>query len=301
MRMYADIGTISYREAETGLAMVYDHSLSAPSFRFHHHSAYEFYIFLEGRVKICVENILYDAKPNSLIIFSPNMLHGLLNQDDRSHYERIYFHVPAQSLESMSTESYSILQTLRQLEAENRFYFTLGEADSRALFEIVREMRALADEKPGPLFELHRNLLLSRALLVMMDRVEQQKDAQPAVVYQSHPFLSTALRYINDHYTEKLSLPEIADRVNVSKYHLCHEFKRLTNHSMMTYITGKRLQHALSQLKKGVPPLDACFQSGFSSYSGFQKSFRACYGVSPRQYLNTLDQVPDEHPAAAGE
>ncbi len=298
--MYAGIGTIAYRETETGLAMVYDHSLSAPSFRFHHHSAYEFYIFLEGRVKICVENALYEAKPNSLFIFSPNTLHGLLNQDDRSDYERMYFHVPTQTLTDLSTESYSIPRTLAQLEGDNRFYYTLDEADSEALFAIIQEMAALAEAKRDILFEMRRNLLMSRAVLAVMNRIEQQKDARPAVTYRSHPFLPTALRYINDHYTEPISLTEIADHVNVSKYHLCHEFKRLTEHSMMTYIITKRLQHAMSLLRKGVPPMEACFQSGFSSYSGFQKSFRACYGVSPRQYQQAQPQTGPSR-AGAGE
>ena len=294
--MFAEPGMISYREQETGLAMVYDHTLSAPSFRFHHHSVYEFYVFLEGRVKTCIENVLYDEEPFSLMIFAPNVLHGLLSQDERLHYERMYFHVPSQLLEKFSTENYSILQTLRHLEQENRLYFMLKEEDCRTLFSIIREMSALAGEREDPLFELRRNVLLYQAVLLMMNHVERQKDSQPAVVYQSHPFLSTALRYINDRYTEELTLDEIADHVNVSKFHLCHEFKRLTEHSMGTYIVTKRLQHALSQLKKGVPPMDACFQSGFTSYSNFQKSFRAYYGLSPRQYLASIEAGKAEQP-----
>lgn len=282
--MHAEIQTIAFRQNGSEFRMQYDHSTPTPSFRFHHHSAYEFYIFLGGKIKICLENVLIDVVPNGMFVFPPNMLHGLLTLDEHGDYERMFFHVPPQFLEAMSTEGYSIPQTLEQAAADMHLFYTLQESHSRQLFALIQQAGALMGHEDDPLFELKRNMLMAQAVILMVEQIEQQKHIRPALPYQSHPFLSVALRYVNDHFTEELSLNDIAGHVNVSKYHLCHEFKRLTNNSILHYIVTKRLQYALNLLKKGVPPLDACFQSGFSTYSNFQKSFRVYYGISPRQY-----------------
>ncbi len=46
----------------------------------------------------------------------------------------------------------------------------------------------------------------------------------------------------------------------------------------------KRIQHAGTFLSQGATLTDACFSSGFQTYSHFSKTFSAHFGISPKKY-----------------
>lgn len=282
--MQGEIRSFGVHLGENEFSAQYSHTLRAPSFRFHSHSAYEFYVFLHGKIRICIENILYETVPNCMFIFPPNCLHGLLSQDDHIDYERMYFHIPPEFIARLATPEYSALQTIEQATQEMNLLYHMESEQIARLYSAVERIDELSRGRVTPLQELKRDVTLAEVLLLFTDVIEQQKDFSPRLQYQKHPFLSVALRYINDHFTDELTLDDIADFVNVSKYHLSHEFKRLTNNSVMNHVIIKRLQYSLNMLKRNVPPMEACFKSGFSTYTNYQKSFRAYFGVSPREY-----------------
>lgn len=94
-----------------------------------------------------------------------------------------------------------------------------------------------------------------------------------------------AIGYINAHFTEKLTLEILAKETGVNKYHLCHEFKRVTSHTIFSYINICRCENAAGILAtKDSTIQDACYLSGFDSPAYFAKTFKKHYGVSPSAY-----------------
>lgn len=282
--MCKPLGIIGVNQSDSPFGAQYNHSLHAPSFRFHHHASYEFYIFLRGEVKICIENLIYDVKPNTLFIYPPNSLHGLLCQDEHSEYERMYFHVHPEFLDHFAMDGFSMRKKVEKACYERNLLYSLTDEQVELLYSIITRIDELSRERVTPLRELKRSHLLGEAILQIADVMDKQEYTGMHVPYQKHPFLSTVLAYISDHFTETLTLDLIADHVSVSKYHLSHEFKRLTNNSIMSFIILKRLQYALQLLKSGLSPTETCFRSGFSSYSNFQKAFQSYYGVTPGRF-----------------
>lgn len=283
-------GEVGIKKPDTMFTALYNHTLRAPSFRFHHHSNYEFYVIVQGNIKICIENMLFESAPMSMFIFPPNYLHGLVSQDDHSAYERMYFHVPPEFLSLLSVPGYSVTEVLDTIVKQSRLLYTLRPEQVQRLFGIIQSIDALSRTEGTPFTALKQYALLLEAVVLMMDVINSQMALSSNLEYQRHPFLSVVLSYINDHYTEDLSLDSIAAYSNISKYYLSHEFKRLTNNTIMSYVINKRVQYSHTLLINGVKPLEACYRSGFSSYSNFQKSFRAYFGVSPRYYKDVGGQ-----------
>ena len=92
------------------------------------------------------------------------------------------------------------------------------------------------------------------------------------------------LRYINEHYTDPLSLELLSSKFFVSKYHLSHEFNRVVGTSVYRYIVQKRLVIAKQMLAGGVAPTDVYRHCGFGDYANFYRAFKAEYHISPKQY-----------------
>lgn len=91
--------------------------------------------------------------------------------------------------------------------------------------------------------------------------------------------------YIHNNYTEDLSLNSIADQFYVSNYYLSHQFKKVTGFTLTEYIQLTRIRNAQSLLISTNKPItDIAFQSGFSSFSQFNRVFNNFVGTSPSKF-----------------
>ena len=97
--------------------------------------------------------------------------------------------------------------------------------------------------------------------------------------------VTEALSYINLHYKEKLSLLQIADHVNISKYTLAHDFSVHTGSSVMEYVSKKRIEEAKLLLSTtGLSVMEIGYQLGYSNDAHFVSSFKQKTGLTPLRY-----------------
>ena len=96
------------------------------------------------------------------------------------------------------------------------------------------------------------------------------------------------LSYINEHYSEALTLDALAERFFISKYHLLRKFEAQVGTTVHRYILQKRLLNAKQLLAGGLAPSEVCTYCGFGDYANFYRAFRAEYGTTPRQYVQSL-------------
>lgn len=93
------------------------------------------------------------------------------------------------------------------------------------------------------------------------------------------------MTFINNKYIENISLEEIADKFFISKYHLCHIFKKATGLSVHRYITQKRINKTRELVADGENITSAVLNSGFNNYSTFYRAYMREYGKPPKQGL----------------
>lgn len=92
--------------------------------------------------------------------------------------------------------------------------------------------------------------------------------------------------YINQHFTEELSLSQLADALGYSKYHISHIFREKFGYSYSDYLKRLRAEHAMGLLThSGLSVTDICFSSGFSSLRSFYRAFHEVYGTPPKSMM----------------
>jgi AraC-like DNA-binding protein len=89
------------------------------------------------------------------------------------------------------------------------------------------------------------------------------------------------IEYLNDHLEREISLDKLAQKFFVSKYYLCHAFRKHTGVSVFTYLSTKRIAMAEQLLAKGEPATSVAYQVGFQNYSSFYRSFCKLKGRAP--------------------
>ena len=100
----------------------------------------------------------------------------------------------------------------------------------------------------------------------------------------------SALQYIEDHYSEKFSLQDIADYVHFSAPYFSKVFKKEMDVTFTKYLTNVRIEKSKRLLKNSKYALsDIPAMVGFEEQSYFTRVFRTVTGISPGKYreMNT--------------
>lgn len=115
----------------------------------------------------------------------------------------------------------------------------------------------------------------------------------PNAPYMNDPsrlyFLSMALRYIQDNYSEKIRLEDIARYCGCSTSYISHSFKKNINKNVSRYINEIRVNAAKTMLAETEDSVniiaDRC---GFSDPNYFSTVFKDVVNTSPSTYRQNL-------------
>lgn len=93
------------------------------------------------------------------------------------------------------------------------------------------------------------------------------------------------LSYIREHFTEKITLDEIAKHLHLSTNECCRFFKKNMNCTLFEYITEYRLSKSMELLEHtDLPVSQIAYESGFGSSSYFIEKFRKNVGMTPAAF-----------------
>ena len=97
--------------------------------------------------------------------------------------------------------------------------------------------------------------------------------------------ISKALDYISAHYTENLSIPDIAEYLHLSSNYFTKLFKQETGMTPVQYIASLRYEKAAHLLRYTDMPISAISQAvGFDDTLYFSRFFREYAGRSPSAF-----------------
>ena len=101
--------------------------------------------------------------------------------------------------------------------------------------------------------------------------------------------IKNILVYCSEHYTDPLSLEQLAKELHLSKYYISRTFQERMHMSFTDFINNMRTEHACNMLEKGVNITEVAFSAGFSSIRNFNRIFHQNMGMTPREYIKMKD------------
>ena len=238
----------------------------------HHHDFYEIYYFLSGNVEYRVEGTSYIMQKGDLLLISPGVFHQPV-VDPGTPYERYVLWI-----ERNYMAQYAALNACFDPNGA-----VLLHPDPVERTALAAQLEELCGETRNPGFasDLYCHGLFLQ-ILTRINRMTPGTAPKKPAPQEEPDLVSQVLAYIAAHYTEKLTLPMLAEHFYVSKYHLSHEFSSQVGTSIYRYILLKRLLAARELIAGGVSPSEASQSCGFQDYANFYRAFKAEYGVSPK-------------------
>lgn len=102
-------------------------------------------------------------------------------------------------------------------------------------------------------------------------------------------YIVSAIEFIQKNYDKDISVPDIAEAVNLSEGYLRKCFKQETNKRIVDYLLEYRLNRAKSMMKDGERRIDQIWQrTGFTSSQYFSFVFKRNEGMTPSDYIKQI-------------
>ena len=247
----------------------------------HHHDFFEIYFLIAGDVTYLIDSKIVHVMPGDLLLISPQQLHQVCIQPEMSAYERYVLWVDPALLRRMSTEQSNLFFNLEPGQNQLR----LGSQDRSRVQNLLEALYRESDSGDYGA-DLLRDSLLTQ-LLVTVNRLATQQGTWMDEDSHTNQAVAQVVGYVNLHYSEPITLDQLAEQFFVSKYHLSREFSRQMGISIYHYIQKKRLLIARQLLDQGKRPNEVYPLCGFNDYTCFYRAFKAEYGVSPREFAHT--------------
>jgi len=106
--------------------------------------------------------------------------------------------------------------------------------------------------------------------------------------------VASAKQFVQSHVEETITLTQVVQHVNVSRFYFCKLFKKATGMTLTEYVSRVRVEKAKSLLVD--PSLrisEVVYAAGFGSIPRFNSVFKHYVGMPPTEYRATLrSQLP---------
>ncbi|MDF2542995.1 MAG: hypothetical protein K0S47_2713 [Herbinix sp.] len=247
----------------------------------HWHTEAEIIIPLEGSYSVKINNHLYHLKTNDILFITPGELHEMAT--------------PSDGLRMVLQFNFSLIHNLKDFNLFNSFFqsikviTSLKDSDTHEkmlylLMDIKKEYEANNSFKNAAIY----SKLLQIYVIIARKYTKLSNKFPDTTINKHQEYLAKftqVFSYINNNFTEHITLEEIADRAGFSKFHFSRLFQQLTNMSLNEYINVKRIAEAeVLLLNPNLTITDVSIQSGFRSISTFNRAFRLAKKCSPSEF-----------------
>ena len=247
-----------------------------PNVEFHYHEFCKVLLLVSGSGSYVVDGQRYRLQPGDAVLIGSRSVHKP-ELDTGGAYERIIIYISPEFLQRASSGDCALLDCFF---GQKGHVLRLKEPRRKKLFDLAAALeKELNGEEYGR--DIASNAALMR-LLVQIGREQRRSDAQnPQPVQPENRRVLDWMRYLDANLEEDISIDQLADRFYISKFHMMRLFRQETGSTIYTYLSQRRLLHARELINGGLRATEACYRSGFRSYSSFTRAYSKHFGSTP--------------------
>ena len=233
------------------------------------HEPIEIKLFYEGRSMIMIDSDVIVAEKGDITIANPYEIHTNIVNDV---YSGEYYSLIV-DLDFFSDTGISDMDLRHLLLAKN------NDRLNRIILRIHEEMR----ERKEYYRIIVANLLGEMFALLLREELSDIKDSTPKHEnMHKGDILSPALQKIFNDYSQPITIDELSELCNISKYHFCRIFKKHMGMTVTQYIINYRISLADSMLKDENQSIKNIAETcGFGDVSYFYQCYKRIKGTSP--------------------
>lgn len=265
--------------SEKGHSSFYAYRFQVPFFEFkwHYHPEYELTCIVKGNGNRIVGNSYEQFAEGDMVLLGSNLPHTWSNkQSDDTYSEAIVIQFSKEFISPFLDLHESVL-IKNMLESSSRGISFGPDESLRARMIELTESKGM-DRILG--------------LISLLDELSKRQTSFIApntfhnvVSKKSEMRINKVCNYIQNHFSDKLSIKKVADLIHLTESNFCKFFKKATGKTYSNYINEIRINEAcrlLVQTEKTVSQIS--FECGFETLSYFNRVFMKIKQMTPSKY-----------------
>lgn len=250
----------------------------------HWHDEVELIYIEKGTLNLTIDKTSYTGTPGDIFIVNSQEIHEMSVTEGDAIYYTILFPLASLLFQSQDNVNLTLLAPLA--EQKMQFCTNLSSSGHHAVYEnLIKELIQIYYERDTAYRLGTKSYLLMLLYLLYRhgDIVESKKDFTYGKMHRE------ILYYINENYTDAITLEQIASHFHMSPKYFSRYFINTFHTSFTEYVIHLRLEHAITLLNTSELTItEIALHSGFSSCSYFNKRFKKAFGKSPKNYLQYI-------------
>ena len=240
------------------------------------HEAIEIKLFYEGRSMIMIGSDIIVAEAGDITIANPYEIHTNIVNDS---YNGKYYSLIV-DLDFFADTGVSDMDLKHLLLAKHHKFNHHIKNNSRLNRIILRIHEEVTESK-----EYYRmivaNLLAELFALLLREELADTHGESHENMHKGD-IISPALQKIFNDYSQSITIDDLAELCNISKYHFCRVFKQHMGMTVTQYIINYRISLADSMLKDENQSIKNIAETcGFGDVSYFYQCYKRVKGTSP--------------------
>lgn len=268
----------------------------------HWHTDIEIIWPKEGYYKVICANQTYNLDEGDILLICPAVLHEIfsLSLGTRVYIQADFSRItalkeidkafrlmsPALHIKKKYCPSDIYKQLCEWLEMIKELYFGSAPPVQMSEGKIGHSLMSFTELDPYGELEIYSILMQFIALCGKNISLFQGTDSKSdSSTFKNSLSLSNVCAYLSEHFTEDISLENVAAYAGFSKYHFERIFSEYTGVTFYQYLQQMRINYAQTLLSN--PELsitDISYQAGFASCTAFTRAFRKSTGYPPSQF-----------------
>lgn len=253
------------------------------TFHYNWHKDLEILVVMKGTVEVCTGNSLCLLDEDDMILINSNEGHATFSKSSES--VAFLFRMNPDFLERYLPD-YRYLRFELGTNAANRYdpcYIALRKY-------MTEMMMAHMEEKNGD--ELLFQSAFYGLLNLLTKQFAKREEKNLLGLEKNVTDIPQIIRYIEDHYKEKLTLDGVAEHFGYNSSYFSQMFRNSVGINFYEFLTRRRLREAVRELDRTDKKiLDISNDTGFPNLKSFNTRFKELFGRTPTQYRNSLENV----------
>lgn len=257
------------------------------SFLWHWHPEVELTWIMSGAIEYRVNNQSYILKEGEGLFGNSNTLHsGYMKDGQECTYLSVTFHP-----RFLYGYENSILQTkyidfITSNDSWPSLKLEKHVAWHQEVLDMIQSIYHLSLEK-NDVYEFSIHILL----LQIFEKLYRHFSSLPKKKQQTQKHLQRLrdiISFIQENYSQDISLDDVAAHVNICKNECCRFFKKHMNMTIFEYLLFLRIQNSLIFLKEGESITRTAGLVGFSSPAYYGQIFKRYMKCTPKEYRDSM-------------
>ena len=252
----------------------------------HWHEEAELTLITSGKCIYKIDLVEYEVEEGDILFVPPLFLHSItLGNNKKVSSETYVFHLKFLGGNSTDICSTRYLAPIMNQEFSMPYVIKPNYPAYVFLRKIFNQINTTYDESIIG-YELALKSFFLQTIFLLLQY--SKKVAVPETEKVSDK-IKNVLDYIELHYSETITVSQLAKLCYFSDYHFMRFFKKHMNMTCVEYINNLRLEKAVELFEKGNSSImEVSLSVGFHNLSYFHRAFKKKYHMTPLSFINDL-------------